>query len=49
MSKKALDVAAELGAVDVLMWPGQDGFDYPFQSDYQKYWGLLVEAIGEVA
>jgi xylose isomerase len=49
MSKKALDVAAELGAVDVLMWPGQDGFDYPFQSDYAKYWSLLVEAIGEVA
>ena len=49
MSKKALDVAAELGAVDVLMWPGQDGFDYPFQSDYAKYWTLLVEAIGEVA
>ena len=49
MSKKALDVAAELGAVDVLMWPGQDGFDYPFQSDYQKYWTLLVDGIGEVA
>jgi hypothetical protein len=49
MSKKALDVAADLGAVDVLMWPGQDGFDYPFQSDYAKYWTLLVDAIGEVA
>ena len=49
MSKKALDVAAELGAVDVLMWPGQDGFDYPFQSDYQKYWTLLADGIGEVA
>jgi sugar phosphate isomerase/epimerase len=49
MSKRALDVAAQLGAVDVLMWPGQDGFDYPLQSDYQKYWSLLVEGIGEVA
>jgi xylose isomerase len=49
MSKKALEVAAELGAVDVLMWPGQDGFDYPFQSDYQKYWQLLADGIGEVA
>jgi len=49
MSRRALDVAAELGAVDVLMWPGQDGFDYPFQSDYARYWGLLVDAIGEVA
>jgi sugar phosphate isomerase/epimerase len=49
MSKKALDAAAELGAEDVLMWPGQDGFDYPFQSDYTKFWKLLVDGIGEVA
>ena len=49
MSKRALDVAAELKAADVLMWPGQDGFDYPFQSDYRKYWTLLVDGIGEVA
>ena len=49
MSKKALDVAAELGAADVLMWPGQDGFDYPFQSDYARFWTLLVDAVGEVA
>ena len=49
MSKKALDVAAELGAEDVLMWPGQDGFDYPFESDYLKYWDLLVQATQEVA
>lgn len=49
MSKRALEIAAELGAVDVLMWPGQDGFDYPFQSDYARYWSLLVDGIGEVA
>jgi len=48
MSWRALEVAAELGAVDVLMWPGQDGFDYPFQSDYRKFWQLLVDGIGEV-
>ncbi|HEB32849.1 MAG TPA: hypothetical protein ENI15_18545 [Spirochaetes bacterium] len=49
MSKKALEVAAELGAVDVLMWPGQDGFDYPFQSDYFKYWDLMISGVAEVA
>lgn len=49
MSKETLDVAAELGAFDVLMWPGQDGFDYPFQSDYLRFWSLLVDGIGEVA
>ncbi len=49
MSRKARDMAAELGAVDVLRWPGQDGFDYPFQSDYARFWTLLVDAVGEVA
>jgi xylose isomerase len=49
MSKRALDAAAELGADDVLLWPGQDGFDYPFQVDYSKNWTLLIDAIGEVA
>ena len=49
LSQESLDVAAELGAVDVLMWPGQDGFDYPLQSDYERYWTFLVDAIGEVA
>lgn len=49
MSKRCLDVAAELGADDVLMWPGQDGFDYPFQIDYREAWKLLIDGIGEVA
>jgi sugar phosphate isomerase/epimerase len=49
MSKRALDVAADLGADDVLMWPGQDGFDYPFATDYQVSWKMMVDAIAEVA
>ncbi|MBT9132280.1 MAG: Xylose isomerase [Firmicutes bacterium] len=49
MSKDALDVAAKIGADDVLLWPGQDGFDYPFQVDYSKNWGLLIDGIAEVA
>ncbi len=49
MSKQALDMAATLGAEDVLLWPGQDGFDYPFQSDYGRFWKLLVDGLGEVA
>ena len=49
MSKRGLEVAAELGAYDVLLWPGQDGFDYPFQVDYSESWKLLIDGIGEVA
>ena len=32
-----------------LLWPGQDGFDYPFQADYSRCWRLLIDGIGEVA
>ncbi len=49
MSKAALAAAAELGADDVLMWPGQDGFDYPFESDYKWAWRSLIDSIGEIA
>jgi len=36
MCKDGLDAAAELKAVDVLLWPGQDGYDHPFQVDYLR-------------
>lgn len=49
MCKKALDVSDDLGAEDVLIWPGQDGFDYPFQIDYDRAWNYLIEGIREVA
>jgi len=49
MSKRALDAAAELDADQMLLWPGQDGFDYPFQVDYSRNWQLLIDAVGEVA
>jgi len=49
MCKRGLKVAAEMGADDVLLWPGQDGFDYPFQADYDRSWKLLIEGIAEVA
>jgi len=49
LSKKGLDMAALMKADDVLLWPGQDGFDYPFQADYRQSWKHLVEGIAEVA
>ena len=49
MSKKAMDVAEHLGADVMNLWPGQDGFDYPFQINYQAQWDLLVDALSEIA
>ncbi|HNS31675.1 MAG TPA: sugar phosphate isomerase/epimerase family protein [bacterium] len=46
---ETLDTAAIAGAESVLLWPGQDGFDYPFQADYKKAWTFLIEGIREIA
>ncbi len=45
----AMDAAAELGCDLVSLWPGQDGYDYPFQADYIQEHTFLVESIAECA
>ena len=47
--KAGMDAAAALGVDEILLWPGQDGYEYPFQSDYSRAWNWFVEGIGEVA
>jgi xylose isomerase len=47
--KAALEPARTLGAKYVKFWPGQDGYDYPFQADYADLWKYSVDAVREVA
>jgi len=47
--KASYDIAKELGAGYMCLWPGQDGFDYPFQCDYNELWAREKEGIAEVA
>ncbi len=47
--KRAIPVARELGAKYVKFWPGQDGYDYPFQSDYELLWRYSIDGVREVA
>lgn len=56
MRRRAIDLTIEagawalaLGAKQVIVWPGQDGYDYPFQVDYQALWAHTVEAFQAVA
>jgi xylose isomerase len=49
LGKKAVEIAQALDAKYVKFWPGQDGFDYPFQVDYARLWDYAVEGIAEVA
>jgi xylose isomerase len=49
LGKKAIEIARALDAKYVKFWPGQDGFDYPFQVDYKRLWDYSVEGIRAVA
>ena len=46
---RAIEVAHALGAKYVKFWPGQDGFDYPFQVDYRQLWDDSVAGVRAVA
>ena len=39
----------ELGAEYLKVWPGQDGWDYPFQVDHHQQWELAVSGMRELA
>lgn len=47
--KRSCALARELGAPSVALWLGADGFDYPWQIDYQTHWDLLIDGIREIA
>jgi xylose isomerase len=49
LGKQATLVAHQLDARYVKFWPGQDGFDYPFQVDYRRLWDYSVEGVRAVA
>lgn len=43
------EVALDLGCKTMNLWPGQDGYDYLFQSDYQRQRALFTENISDLA
>jgi sugar phosphate isomerase/epimerase len=45
----AAEVARKLRCPLVNLWPGQDGFDYPLQSDFRADRGHMVEAVRRAA
>ncbi len=49
MTKDAIDVCRRLDGSVVTLWLENDGFDYPFQVDYERAWQQIVSAVREVA
>jgi xylose isomerase len=46
---QACDVVRRFGADYVKLWPGQDGWDYPFQVDHGTLWKHSMDGIGQLA
>jgi xylose isomerase len=44
----AVDFAGELGA-NFIVWPGIEGYNYPFQTPYRESWAWFVDGIGQAA
>jgi xylose isomerase len=47
-TRAAADFAGSLGA-HFIVWPGIEGFNYPFQTPYPESWAWLVDGIAEAA
>jgi xylose isomerase len=48
--KQNIDFNAKLvGNPSVNLWLGQDGFDYPLQTNYSKQWDYLIKNVRELA
>jgi xylose isomerase len=46
--REAAEFAGTLGA-HLIIWPGGEGYNYPFQSPYADSWRWLIEGMGEAA
>jgi sugar phosphate isomerase/epimerase len=49
LTKNAIDLLARTGGNLLTIWLGQDGWEYPFQVDYEAIWEAEIDAIREVA
>jgi xylose isomerase len=47
-TKEAISFAGELGA-HFIIWPGIEGYNYPFQTAYGDAWARFVDGVGEAA
>jgi xylose isomerase len=48
---EALDTAAFAGEIDaqMILWPGVEGYNYPFQTPYAESWSRFIDGVGQVA
>ena len=44
ITKKGVELAAEVGA-KFIIWPGGEGYNYPFQIPYAEVWEYFIDAV----
>ena len=44
----AIDFSGELGS-HFIIWPGIEGYNYPFQTPYADSWAWLIDGVGQAA
>ena len=47
-TKEAIDFAGEVKA-HYIIWPGIEGYNYPFQTPYRSSWARFLDGMGEAA
>ena len=47
--KNVIDVTKKIGGTMIDIWPGQDGYDYPFEANYFFAWETMIETVRELA
>jgi len=48
LTREAVELAAEVGA-QLIIWPGIEGYNYPFQTPYRESWARFIDGVGEAA
>jgi xylose isomerase len=48
LTREGIDLAAEVGA-NFIIWPGIEGYNYPFQTPYASSWQRFIDGVGESA
>jgi xylose isomerase len=45
---EAAALAGEIGS-QMILWPGVEGYNYPFQTPYAESWARFIDGVGQVA
>jgi xylose isomerase len=45
-NRRAIEICAQVGG-HMIIWPGIEGYNYPFQCDYTSQWTLFLEGIAD--